>query len=116
MATNQNEYNQPHSNGQISDAQGRWSEFLSPTQVLTGEEPEQQQERVKKKRKGYGNRKLQHFTRKCRARGLNEEEITTLIHKRNDKISERPLHDQTIHEQPHQSNKRKRDLSTQRLI
>ncbi len=38
MATNQNEYNQPHSNDQISDAQGSWWKLLSPTQVLTGEE------------------------------------------------------------------------------
>jgi len=52
-----------------------------------------------KKNKCHGNRKLQHFKRKCRARGLNEEEITTLIHKRNDTISERTLNDQTIHEQ-----------------
>ncbi len=116
MATNQNEYNQPHSNDQISAAQGRWWELLSPTQVLTGEEELQQQETVKKKRKCNGNRKLQHFKRKCRARGLNEEKITTLIHERNDTTSERSLGDQTIHELSHGSRKRKRYLSTQHLI
>jgi DNA-binding transcriptional regulator YhcF (GntR family) len=68
------------------------------------------------KRKCHGNQKVQHFKQKCRARGLNQEEIITLIHQRNDTINERPLNDQTIHEQPHEPNKRKRDLSTQHSI
>ena len=36
-----------------------------------------------KKKKCRGNRKLQHFKRKCRSRGMTEEQITTIIHNRN---------------------------------
>jgi len=79
--------------------------LLSSIQVLKGEELPQQQETVKKKRICHENRKLQHFKRKCRAHGLNEEEITTLIHKRNDTIFKRPLNEQTSHERPRKSNK-----------
>ena len=50
--------------GLSQDAQGRWWKMLSPTQVLTG----QTSEVVKKKSKCHGNRELQHFKRKCRAR------------------------------------------------
>jgi len=50
-------------------------------EVLTGEI--QQNNAVKKKSKCHGNRKLQHFKRKCRARGLNEDEIEKLIHTKN---------------------------------
>ena len=35
------------------------------------------------KKKCHGNRKLYHFKRKCRARGMTEEQITTLINTRN---------------------------------
>lgn len=34
--------------------------------------------------KYHGNRKLQYFKRKCRKRGLNEEQIAVLINTRND--------------------------------
>ncbi len=57
----------------------------------------------------YGNRKLQHFKRKCRACGLTEEQITTRIQNRNHTISEQLLTDQAISEQSHESHKRKRD-------
>jgi hypothetical protein len=80
----------------------------------TGEE--QQLEIGKRKKKCHGNRKLQHFKRKCRARGLNEEEITVLIQNRNHTISEQSSNDQMVIEQTHESNKRKRDLSTQPFI
>ncbi len=52
-----------------------------------------------KKKKCHGNRKLQHFKRKCRVRGLTEEQITTRIHNGNN----------TILEQVHETRKRKRD-------
>ena len=35
------------------------------------------------KKKSHGNRKLYHFKRKCRSRGMSEEQITALIHTRN---------------------------------
>ena len=37
----------------------------------------------KTKKKCHGNRKLYHFKRKCRSRGMTEEQITTLINTRN---------------------------------
>lgn len=39
--------------------------------------------RPTEKKKCRGNRKLQHFKRKCRSRGMTEEQITTVIHNRN---------------------------------
>jgi hypothetical protein len=82
---------------------------MSPTQVLT--EGEQLIVKTEKKKCCHGNQKLQHFKRKCRARGLSEQEITTLIHKSNHLIiSEQLLNaETTIHEQIKESNKRKRD-------
>jgi hypothetical protein len=90
--------------------------MLSPTQMLT--EEEQSESRItKRKKKCHGNRKLRHFKRKCRARGLTEEQITTRIQTRNDAISEQLLTDQAIHEQAHESHKRKRDdESTQKSL
>ena len=35
------------------------------------------------KKKCHGNRKLYHFKRKCRSRGMTEEQITVLINTRN---------------------------------
>ena len=61
------------------------------------------------RKKCHGNRKLQHFKRKCRARGLNEEKIITIIHQNNRTISEKSPTDSTISEQPHPSSKRRRD-------
>ena len=37
----------------------------------------------KKEKKCHGNRKLQRFKRKCRSRGMTEEQITELIQTRN---------------------------------
>ena len=37
----------------------------------------------KTKKKCHGNRKLYHFKRKCRSRGMTEEQITALINTRN---------------------------------
>jgi hypothetical protein len=72
---------------------------------------------TKRKKKCHGNRKLRHFKRKCRARSLTEEQITTRIQTRNDTISEQLLTDQAIPEQAHESHKRKRDdQSTQKTL
>jgi hypothetical protein len=92
--------------------------MISISQVFTGEQQQKQQQQIIKiKKKCHGNRKLQHFKRKCRAHGLTKEEIATLIYKRNSSISEQLLNDQTtIHEQIHETNKRKRVLSTQHFI
>ena len=40
-------------------------------------------ETEKTKKKCHGNRKLYHFKRKCRSRGMTEEQITVLINTRN---------------------------------
>src|SRR5437870_1311051 len=47
MADNNNDYNQPHSNSHVQDAQGLQSKLLSSTQMLTEEEAEQQR-KIKK--------------------------------------------------------------------
>ena len=104
-------------NGLVQDAQGRWWEMLSPTQVFA----EQAQNNIvvvekKKKSKCHGNRKLQHFKRKCRARGLTEEQIANLIQERNHKMSEQLPNNQMLNEHTKQSHKRKRDISQQNLL
>lgn len=63
------------------DAQGRWSERSSQTQLLRNQSPK----REKKKSKCHGNRKLQRFKRKCRRHGKTEEEINELIQRQNNK-------------------------------
>jgi hypothetical protein len=55
------------------DAQGRWDELLSPTQVLTGQlnlnnNMRQQEQQHQKKKKCHGNRKEQHKRRRIRRR------------------------------------------------
>jgi len=70
--------------------------------------PETVQEIVKKNSKCHGNRKLQHFKRKCRARGLNEEEIIKLVDTRNHTISEQFQKQPMLNAQNKKSNKRKR--------
>ena len=66
--------------------------------------------------KCHGNQKLQYFKRKCRSRGFTQEQIATMIDKKNHAISEQSPTDPIISEQPDQTNKRKRDnLSTENL-
>ncbi len=72
MADNNNDYNQPHSNGHLQDAQGFQSELLSLTQMLIGEE-EQQQRIVKKKRNPTISEQLLNDQR-------NEKEINRIQH------------------------------------
>ncbi|CAF3392390.1 unnamed protein product, partial [Rotaria socialis] len=63
--------------GLIHDAQGRWYELLSPTQVLTGtatnvgnveQQQQQQQEQLHKKKKCRGNRREQNKRRRLQRR------------------------------------------------
>lgn len=65
----------------------------------------------KRKSKCHGNRKLQHFKKKCREQGLTEEEITELIHSRN-QITPKVLSIQhPVNNQMKSFNKRKRHSS-----
>ncbi|CAF2793051.1 unnamed protein product [Rotaria sp. Silwood2] len=57
------------------DAQGRWYELLSPTQVLTGQEPSHMGEQSKKKKKCRGDRKGQRRRRRLRQKGIYVETI-----------------------------------------
>ncbi|CAF1367817.1 unnamed protein product [Rotaria sp. Silwood1] len=61
------------------DAQGRWHELLSPTQVLTGQQQQQSrmgEQLTKKKKKCRGNRKAQRQRRRLRRKGLYSETVT----------------------------------------
>ncbi|CAF4107574.1 unnamed protein product, partial [Adineta steineri] len=77
---------------------------------------EDQQYFIKKKFKCHGNRKLHHFKRKCRSRGLSEEQIAILIHQRNHTISKQLSTNQMKNNHTEQQHKRKRDLSKQDLL
>ena len=112
MTDNNSHLNILPANSLSQNAQDHWQEMLSPTQILTG----QPQNIVVKKSKCHGNRKLQHFKRKCRARGLNEEQVATLIQTRHHTISEQLLYNPTTKNQNKQSTKCKRDLSEQNLL
>ena len=63
-----------NNNGSIKnpsqDAQGRWHEMLSTTQVLTGEQnlENDKKQQKKKKKKCCGDRKAQHLRRRERRR------------------------------------------------
>ncbi|CAF1533336.1 unnamed protein product [Rotaria sp. Silwood1] len=62
------------------DAQGRWHELLSPTQVLTGQQQQQQshmgEQLTNKKKKCRGDRKAQRQRRRLRRKGLYTETVT----------------------------------------
>jgi spore cortex formation protein SpoVR/YcgB (stage V sporulation) len=109
---NKNDNHIHDSNSLFRDVQDRQSEVLPPIQECI----EGQHNIVMKEKKSHGNRKLQHFKRKCRARGLNEEQIETLIDTRHHAISEQLLNDQTANNQTKKSTKRKRDQSEQDLL
>ena len=87
--------------------------FVYETQPFTVYEQHAQ----KKKRRCHGNRKLQHFKRKCRARGLTDEQIGTLIQTRHGAISEQSPDEQaTSVDHSRQATKRKRDRSQLSLL
>ncbi|CAF1449613.1 unnamed protein product [Adineta ricciae] len=100
------------------DLQSQLSEqprtFVYQTQPFTISE--QLAEKKKKEKKCHSNRKLQHFKRKCRARGLTEEQIHGLIQTKHHTISEPSISVQLTTCRPKQSNKRKRDLYNKKLL
>ena len=74
-------------------------------------------EHPRAERNAMAYQKLQHFKRKCRSRGFTQEQIATMIDKKNHAISEQSPTDPIISEQLDQTNKRKRDnLSTGKLV
>ncbi|CAF3414708.1 unnamed protein product [Rotaria socialis] len=56
------------------DAQGRWYDLLSPTQILTGQQPTTTAASEKKKKQPC-NRKLRRYQRKLRKQGLDDATI-----------------------------------------
>ena len=67
----------------LHDAQGRWYEQLSSTQMLTGQESNHQQQRRQQKKKCHGNQRLRRYRNKHRRHDMNEVEITMLISQHN---------------------------------
>ena len=68
------------------------------------------------KKKCHGNRKLQHFKRKWRARGLTEEQIQNLLDTKHHTVSEQLIDGQAANDRPKQLSKRKRDASKPNLM
>ena len=71
----------PHADGLVHDAQGRWWEMLYAGQVFSRIKQPPRAAKAKKS-KCHGNRKLYHFKRKWRARGLDEQAIQALLQAR----------------------------------
>lgn len=69
--------------------------------------PGHEQKQTKKK-KSYGNRTNQRFRRRCRARGMNSNQIERLLKKRQATTNNQRL---TTTNNNHNLNKRKRDIS-----
>ncbi|CAF3195053.1 unnamed protein product [Rotaria socialis] len=86
-------------------------EVISATQI----HGEESTDIVNKKPKYHGNKKLQRFKRKWRTRGLNEEEIATLINTRTHDTSEQSLNEPMMNDEIEAFNKRKRSSSKQKL-
>ena len=103
------------SHGPVQNMNDEATTFVYETQPFIVQE----QHAEKRKRKCHGNRKLQHFKRKCRALGLTEEQITGLIQTKRHAISEQSPNDQSkaiVAQDKQQSKKRKRDVSQQNLM
>lgn len=97
---------EPRIDSSVQDSQGRWREMLSPSNGLNG--AEQPSVMTTNRTKCHGNRKLRHFKRKWRARGLNDQAIQALIQARQQQQKQ-----QSTHEQRNSvAEKRKRDRST----
>ena len=67
-------------------------------------------------KKCHGNRKLQRFKRKWRARGSTEEQIQKLLDTKHHTVSEQPSDGQAANDRPKQSSKRKRNASKPNLV
>ena len=119
MTSDQHNHTQSQNNNILCNVQQSSSTMLSSTQGVTNEEHQSElPAKTRKKKKWHGNRKLQHFKRKCRARGLAEELITERIQNRTNITSERLPTDQIILERTHEKSwKRKReDQSIQKAL
>ncbi|CAF4580245.1 unnamed protein product [Rotaria sp. Silwood2] len=83
------------------DAQGRWYETLSPTQVLTGQQQQQQpvkpqnDEQMKQKKKCRDKRKARRLHRRLRQQGLDPDTITELVNQKIN-LQRRQQHDEAI--------------------
>ncbi|CAF4383889.1 unnamed protein product, partial [Rotaria magnacalcarata] len=86
-------------------------EVISPAQI----HGEESTDIDNKKPKCHGNKKLQRFKRKWRTRGLNEEEIVTLINTKGHDISEQSLNESMMNDEIETFNNRKRSSSKQNL-
>ncbi len=73
-------------------AQDHWLEILSSAQMFRKEQQPEPPRMTKKKKKCHGNRKLPHFKRKCRARGLTHE---SRKQNRDDQSTQKSLHSST---------------------
>ena len=103
MSNNKSQNKPQSSHSQSQNAQGPWWELLSPhTPGFTRQETQtkvtKKKTRKKKRSKCHGNKKLQHFKRKCRVRGLTNDQINALVQARGETLTK-------------QLNKRKRDSS-----
>ena len=69
---------------------------------------------VCKRRRSRGNRKLQHFTRKCRARGKSAAEISMLVNRRSntDQMDAVSANQSIVEQHRVKANKRKRQQPT----
>ncbi|CAF3661469.1 unnamed protein product, partial [Rotaria socialis] len=95
----------------LQDGRNERVEVISPTEIRAAKLTDT----GNKMPKCHGNKKLQHFKRKWRARGLNEEEIVTLINRKSHDISEQSLNESMMNDQIETLNKRKRSSSKQNL-
>ncbi|CAF4752529.1 unnamed protein product, partial [Rotaria socialis] len=95
----------------LQEGQHGTVEVVSPAQI----HGEESTDIDNKKPKCHGNKKLQRFKRKWRTRGLNEEEIATLINTRSHDTSEQSLNESMMNDEIETFNKRKRSSSKQKL-
>ncbi|CAF3686753.1 unnamed protein product [Rotaria socialis] len=95
----------------LQEGQHDTVEVISPAQI----HGEESTDIDNKKPKCHGNKKLQRFKRKWRTRGLNEEEIATLINTRSHDTSEQSLNESMMNDEIETFNKRKRSPSKQKL-
>ncbi|CAF4444022.1 unnamed protein product [Rotaria sp. Silwood2] len=99
MNTNSN-MNLETSKTPSQDGQGRWYELLSPTQVLTGQQQQQEAhmgEQPIKKKKCRGDRKAQRRRRRLRQKGVYPETMTRNGDQELD-VQQLEQHDQIIEE------------------
>lgn len=89
------------------DIQGILCEML----LLVVRQNEDRKSISKKTSRCHGNRRLQHFKKKCRERGINEEDIMKLIHLRNNITTKAVSMEYESNHKTKTSKKRKRSSS-----